>query len=97
VSCRADLTAGAPAGIACCLDGRGSKHNWVWQVIQDAPASLDRPRLRGQFLVAFQPPADHAGGLVLVATQGLFVVRGGGRLLARLIWCRRGTRVRRPQ
>lgn len=36
-------------------------------------------------MVAFQPPPVLAGGLVLVPTQGPFVVRGGGRLLARPI------------
>ena len=36
-------------------------------------------------LVAFQPPPDLAGGLVLVPTQGPFVSRGGSRLLTRPI------------
>ena len=36
-------------------------------------------------MVAFQPPPGLAGGRVLVPTQGPFVWRGGGRLLARLI------------
>ena len=41
-------------------------------------------------MVAFQPPHLPGCGLVLVPTQGLFVVRGGGRLFPGQSGCRHG-------